>query len=92
MKKVKEVVSPSVNRRSFLKTGVLAGGAATVGAVLAGSAKKAYGQSRSLTEGDIAILRFLAAAEIIEAICGRSMPNWVASPPANPLRWTRTRH
>ena len=75
MKKVEELVSPSVNRRSFLKTGVLAGGAATVGAVLAGSAKKAYGQSSSLTEGDIAILRFLAAAELIEsdlwtAVCG----------------------
>jgi hypothetical protein len=67
VKKVDELVSPSVNRRSFLKTGMLAGGAATVGAVLAGSAKKAYGQSSSLTEGDIAILRFLAAAELIES-------------------------
>ena len=34
MNKVEERVSPSVNRRSFLKTGMLAGGAATVGAVL----------------------------------------------------------
>ncbi len=67
MKNVEELVSPSVNRRSFLKTGMLAGGAATVGAVLAGSGKKAYGQSSSLTEGDIAILRFLAAAELIES-------------------------
>ena len=52
MNKAKELVSPSVNRRSFLKTGMLAGGAATVGAALAGGPKNAYGQSSSLTEGE----------------------------------------
>ncbi len=67
MKKVTSPVSGSVNRRSFLKTGMLAGSAATVGAVLAGRQKPAFAESSSLTEGDIAILRFLAAAELIEA-------------------------
>src|SRR5580693_5942591 len=56
-----------VNRRSFLKTGMLAGSAATVGAGLVGSLKPAFGQSNSLTKGDVAILRMLAAAELIEA-------------------------
>ena len=52
------------NRRSFLKRGVLAVGAATVGA-----GKVAFGQESEghLTKGDIAILRFLAAAELIES-------------------------
>src|ERR1700723_1193152 len=56
------------NRRSFLKKGALAG-AATVGAGLIGASKVAFGQSSSgsLNKGDIAILRFLAAAEPIEA-------------------------
>ncbi|MGA7621936.1 MAG: twin-arginine translocation signal domain-containing protein, partial [Candidatus Acidiferrales bacterium] len=55
------------NRRSFLKNGVLAGGAA-VAAGLFGGSKIAFGSSgSSLTSGDIAILRFLAAAELIES-------------------------
>jgi hypothetical protein len=57
------------NRRSFLKNGVLAAGAATIGARLVGGSTLAFGQSTgsSLTKGDIAILRFLAAAELIES-------------------------
>ncbi len=66
MKRIESAVSRSVNRRSFLKTGMLAGGAATVGAGLADSLKPAFGESSSLSKGDIAILRFLAAAETIE--------------------------
>ncbi len=54
------------NRRSFLKKGVLAAGAATLGAGLLGRGRSAYAQQGGLTEGDIAILRLLAAAEIIE--------------------------
>src|ERR1700723_4299288 len=56
------------NRRSFLKKGALAG-AATGGAGLIGASKVAFGQSSSgsLNKGDIAILRFLAAAELIES-------------------------
>ncbi len=55
-------------RRTFLKDGVLAVGAATVGAGLLGSGVSAFGEEGSgrLTPGDAAILRFLAAAEIIE--------------------------
>src|SRR5580658_4772357 len=56
------------NRRSFLQKSVMAG-AATVGAGLLGAGKVAFGQSSSgsLNKGDIAILRFLAAAEILES-------------------------
>jgi hypothetical protein len=54
------------NRRSFLKKGVLAAGAATVSAGLLGSGRSAYAHQSGLSQGDIAILRLLAAAEIIE--------------------------
>ncbi len=59
---------PHVGRRTFLKNGVLAAGAATVGAGLLGNGVSAFGEEGSgrLTPGDTAILRFLAAAEIIE--------------------------
>ena len=61
----------SVDRRSFMKSGLLAGGAATVGAGLLANATSARAQDwkdgGSLDKGDIAILRFLAAAEIIES-------------------------
>ncbi len=67
MQKSDGSINRPVNRRSFLKTGMLAGSAATVGAGLAGSLKPAFGQSNSLTKGDVAILRMLAAAELIEA-------------------------
>jgi hypothetical protein len=59
----------SVDRRSFLRNGMLAGGAAIgAGVLIAGT--KAFGEDDdrddSLTGGDVAILRFLAAAELIE--------------------------
>ena len=54
------------SRRSFIKKGFLATGAAAGGAGLLGSSESLFGQSRSLTRGDVANLRFLAAAEIIE--------------------------
>jgi hypothetical protein len=58
-----------MNRRSLLQKGAMAAGAATVGAALIGSETLAFGQSSgsSLTKGDINILRFLAAAELIES-------------------------
>ena len=60
-----------VDRRSFMKTGLLAGGAATIGAGLLSNVALARAQSgdpdSSLNAGDVAILRFLAAAELIEA-------------------------
>jgi hypothetical protein len=64
------------NRRSFIKNGMVAAGAATVGAGLAASGVSTFGAQNSafgpqnsgrLTPGDIAILRFLAAAELIES-------------------------
>jgi len=58
------------NRRSFLRKGVVATGAATVGAGLLSRGVPLFGQedekSGKLTRGDAAILRFLAAAEILE--------------------------
>ena len=56
------------NRRSFLRKGVVAAGAATVGAGLLGNGLPALGEESSgrLDRGDAAILRFLAAAEILE--------------------------
>jgi hypothetical protein len=53
-----------VGRRSFLKGVGLAGAAALPGSAL--FANQAIARSGSITAGDIAILRFLAAAELIE--------------------------
>jgi hypothetical protein len=53
-----------VGRRSFLKGVGLAGAAALPGGAL--FANQAIARSSSITDGDIAILRFLAAAELIE--------------------------
>jgi hypothetical protein len=52
-------------RRSFLRGVGLAGAAIVPGSALLASAAAA--KADSLTEGDVAILRFLAAAEIIES-------------------------
>src|SRR5271168_3268370 len=64
-------ISRPVDRRSFLKGGLLAGGAA-VGAGLLATGPLALAQSKgqsssALNAGDVAILRFLAAAELIES-------------------------
>jgi len=60
-----------VDRRSFMKSGLLASGAATVGVGLLANGTSARAQEWEedgrLDAGDIAILRFLAAAEIIES-------------------------
>jgi hypothetical protein len=61
----------SVGRRSFLKSGLLAGGAAVGAGLLAnGTLARAQGRGQEggfLNAGDVAILRFLAAAELIES-------------------------
>ena len=57
----------SVDRRTFMRSGLLAGGAATVGVGLLANASSARAEGGSLDAGDVAILRFLAAAEIIES-------------------------
>src|SRR5471030_2715245 len=68
MKKIESVVKSNSNRRAFLKTGIAAAGAATVGAAALTSSKPAFAEERSgrLDPWDAAILRFLAAAEILE--------------------------
>jgi hypothetical protein len=68
----KEELLPSVrhslDRRSFMKGSLLAGGAAIVGAGLLTNGTLAHAQeSGPLGAGDVAILQFLAAAELIEA-------------------------
>jgi hypothetical protein len=63
--------SRSVDRRSFLKGGLLAGAAAVgAGLLTTGPLARAQGkgqQTGALSAGDAAILRFLAAAELIES-------------------------
>jgi hypothetical protein len=62
------------NRRSFIKKGLAAAGTATIGATLLDKRSPAFAQAQEgpeeasgrLTPGDAAILRFLAAAEILE--------------------------
>jgi hypothetical protein len=66
MKKSVSNTMGSVDRRSFMKNGLLAGGAATVGVGLLAKTTSAQERGR-LHEGDAAILRFLAAAELIES-------------------------
>jgi hypothetical protein len=61
------IISRAHDRRSFLKTGFAATGAATVGTTLLARAAAAFAQTGSLTAGDAAMLQFLAAGEAIEA-------------------------
>jgi hypothetical protein len=62
----------AINRRSFVKSGVAAAGVATVGAGLLADSSSVLAQggpeehSGRLTPGDAALLRFAAAAEILE--------------------------
>ena len=70
MKEVTEILGTS-NRRSFLRNGAIAGAAATVGAGILSTGLHALAETDhkgpAVTKGDIAILQFLAAAEIIES-------------------------
>src|SRR5271166_5495269 len=69
MEKSGNIINKYSNRRSFLKNGVAVAGAATVGAGLLSNNTAAFaqGSGESLTSGDVAVLRFLAAAELIES-------------------------
>ena len=64
-------IKSSVDRRSFLKGSLLAGGAAVGAGLLANGtlarAQAGTQESGALNAGDVAILRFLAAAELIES-------------------------
>ena len=59
----------ALNRRSFLKNSAMAGAAVTAGAAVFANVPSALGQETNghLTRGDVAILRWLVAAEIIES-------------------------
>lgn len=71
MKDTQNILERPVDRRSFIKKGAMAAGAATVGAGLLSHGLSALAQestpTTSLNQGDIAILQFLAAAELIES-------------------------
>ncbi len=58
----------TTSRRSFLSKGLAVGGAGVIGAGLLATGLPVFAEERSgeLTKGDIAILRFLSAAEILE--------------------------
>jgi Ferritin-like domain len=71
MKDVLDGVRKPVNRRSFMKKGFATAGVATAGAAL-GNSTPLFAQNNHeehhgrLTKGDAALLRFTAAAEILE--------------------------
>jgi len=72
MKKLLNGLRNSINRRSFMRNGLTAAGAATMGAGLLAHSSSAFAgegpeeHSGRLTPGDAALLRFAAAAEILE--------------------------
>ena len=64
-------VKKRTSRRSFLRNGIVSAGAATLGATVVGKNVSAFerqegGEGPGITEGDVAILQFRAAAELIE--------------------------
>src|ERR1700681_3606735 len=71
MKEKGSVFNGAKNRRSFLKNGMVAAGAATMGAALLPGTLGAFGGEEEdhspVTKGDIAILTFLSALEQVEA-------------------------
>ena len=71
MKEKGSVLKTATNRRSFFKNGMVAAGAATMGAGLLSGGVAAFGHddddSAPVAKGDIAILRFLNALEQVEA-------------------------
>lgn len=66
MAQFKSLIEKSANRRAFLKTGIAAAGAATIGTALSAFGQNQDEEDGDLTKGDIAILRFLNAVEQIE--------------------------
>ena len=72
MKHSESGTQEQVNRRSFLKKGMMTASIATSGDILSSQSLPAFAQEpgedgAGLTQGDIAILRFLAAVELIES-------------------------
>src|SRR5438477_495778 len=72
MKEVLNDVRRPVDRRSFMKKGLVTAGTASVGAALLTNSSELFAaggpeeHSGRLTKGDAALLRFAAAAEILE--------------------------
>jgi hypothetical protein len=68
MKHLTNRIKSATNRRSFIQKTLTAVGTVSVGAGLLSNSKSAFGEEPGrLTAGDAAILRFLAAAEILES-------------------------
>jgi len=68
MKGLTNRIKSATDRRSFIQRGLAVVGTASVGAGLLSNSKPAFGEEPGrLTGGDAAILRFLAAAEILES-------------------------
>jgi hypothetical protein len=68
MKDLTKRIKSATNRRSFIQKGLAVVGTAGVGAGLLSNSKPAFSEDFGrLTEGDASILRFLAAAEILES-------------------------
>ena len=70
MKKSENSMKRPTNRRAFLTNGMVAAGAATMGAALLPGTSAAFGGEEDrapITKGDIAILTFLSALEQVEA-------------------------
>jgi hypothetical protein len=63
---IKDLKRPA-NRRSFMRRGLGAGTATLAAGMLASSSLAKDNESGKLSKGDAAILRFLAAAEIVES-------------------------
>jgi ferritin-like protein len=67
METLGNLTAARLDRRRFVKAGLAAGGALTVGAGLLEHAAAASAETGGLTAGDVAMLRFLAAGEALEA-------------------------
>ena len=69
MTKQTQTAKAATSRRSFMQKGLAVGGAGAIGAGLLAHGLPAFADERGgdLTRGDVAILRFLAAVEIIES-------------------------
>ena len=68
---MKDLIKKPSDRRSFVKNSIAAAGAVTVGAAFLGHERLVFAEEKEeksgrLNKGDAAILRFLAAAEILE--------------------------
>jgi len=66
MEHTEQPLKHATSRRSFLRKGLVVGGAGTISAGLLAAGVPAFAQSGGLTPGDAAILRFLSALETLE--------------------------